>query len=59
MQTRGTMSVDLMVQMFQQIPTMKATKDEVGDPLARVTELRQRTDLSSPSGRQAAVPAIF
>jgi len=42
-QTRGTMSVDLMVQLFQQIPTMKATKDEVGNPLERVTELIQRT----------------
>jgi dihydrodipicolinate synthase/N-acetylneuraminate lyase len=43
-QTRGTISVDLMVQLFQQVPTMKATKDEVGDPLKRIAELRQRTD---------------
>jgi dihydrodipicolinate synthase/N-acetylneuraminate lyase len=43
-QTRGTVSVDLMIQMFQQIPTMKATKDEVGDTLARAKELIQRTD---------------
>jgi dihydrodipicolinate synthase/N-acetylneuraminate lyase len=43
-QTRGTVSVDLMVQMYQQIPTMKATKDEVGDTLARAKELIQRTD---------------
>jgi dihydrodipicolinate synthase/N-acetylneuraminate lyase len=43
-QTRGTVSVDLMIEMFHQIPTMKATKDEVGDPLARVAELIQRTD---------------
>jgi 4-hydroxy-tetrahydrodipicolinate synthase len=43
-QTRGTMSVDLMIQMFQQIPNMKATKDEVGDTLARATQLIQRTD---------------
>ncbi len=42
-QTRGTVSVDLMVKMFEQIPTMKATKDEVGDPLKRVGELIQRT----------------
>jgi dihydrodipicolinate synthase/N-acetylneuraminate lyase len=42
-QTRGTISVDLMIQMFQQIPTMKATKDEVGNPLERVTELIRRT----------------
>lgn len=43
-QTRGTMSVDLMIDMFRQIPTMKATKDEVEDPLSRVAELIRRTD---------------
>jgi dihydrodipicolinate synthase/N-acetylneuraminate lyase len=43
-QTRGTISVDLMIRMFQEIPTMKATKDEVGNPLERVTELIRRTD---------------
>lgn len=43
-QTRGTISVDLMIQLFQQVPTMKATKDEVGNPLERVTQLIQRTD---------------
>ena len=43
-QTRGTMSVDLMVRMFKEIPTMKATKDEVGNPLERAPELIQRTD---------------
>jgi 4-hydroxy-tetrahydrodipicolinate synthase len=42
-QTRGTVSVDLMIEMFGEIPTMKATKDEVGDPLSRVSELIQRT----------------
>ena len=42
-QTRGTLSVDLMIQMFQQIPTMKATKDEVGNPLERAPELIRRT----------------
>ncbi len=42
-QTRGTMSVDLMVRMFQEIPTMKATKDEVGNPLERAPQLMQRT----------------
>jgi 4-hydroxy-tetrahydrodipicolinate synthase len=43
-QTRGTMSVDLMVQMFQQIPSMKATKDEVGNTLERATQLIARTN---------------
>jgi len=42
-QTRGTVSVDVMITMFQQIPTMKATKDEVGNTLERATELIQRT----------------
>jgi dihydrodipicolinate synthase/N-acetylneuraminate lyase len=43
-QTTGDMSVDLVVQMFKAIPTMKVVKDEAGDPLARVTELREKTD---------------
>jgi 4-hydroxy-tetrahydrodipicolinate synthase len=43
-QTRGTISVDLMLEMFKQIPTMKATKDEVGDTLARAGQLIQGTD---------------
>lgn len=56
-QTRGTMSVDLMVQLFQQIQTMKATKDEVGNPLERAPELIQRTDNNWRSGPRAAEPA--
>ncbi len=43
-QTRGTISVDLMIRIFQEVPTMKATKDEVGNPLERVSELIKRTD---------------
>jgi dihydrodipicolinate synthase/N-acetylneuraminate lyase len=43
-QTRGTMSVELMLQMFKQIPTMKATKDEVGNPMERVAPLIQGSD---------------
>jgi len=43
-QTRGTMSVELMLQMFRQIPTMRATKDEVGNPLERVAPLIAGTD---------------
>jgi 4-hydroxy-tetrahydrodipicolinate synthase len=42
-QTRGTIGVDLMLRMFQQIPTMKATKDEVGNPLERVGPLTKGT----------------
>ena len=43
-QTRGKFSVDLMIRMFEQIPTMKATKDEVEEPLARVPQLISRTN---------------
>ena len=43
-QTRGTMSTDLMIEMFKQIPNMKATKDEVGNPLERISVLRRGTD---------------
>jgi dihydrodipicolinate synthase/N-acetylneuraminate lyase len=43
-QTIGDMPIDLVVEMFHLIPTMKVVKDEAGDPLARVTELRAKTD---------------
>jgi 4-hydroxy-tetrahydrodipicolinate synthase len=43
-QTRGTMSVELMLRLFKEIPTFKATKDEVGDPLQRVTPLIEGTN---------------
>jgi 4-hydroxy-tetrahydrodipicolinate synthase len=43
-QTIGDMSVDLVVQMYRAIPTIKVVKDEAGDPLKRVTELRAKTD---------------
>ena len=42
-QTIGDMSVDSVVEMYKSIPTMKVVKDEAGDPLARVTELRAKT----------------
>lgn len=43
MQTTGDMPVDLVVEAFKAIPTMKVVKDEAGDPLARVSEIRQKT----------------
>jgi dihydrodipicolinate synthase/N-acetylneuraminate lyase len=43
-QSQGTMSVDLIVEMAKQIPTMKCVKDEAGNPLARVTQIRERTN---------------
>jgi dihydrodipicolinate synthase/N-acetylneuraminate lyase len=42
-QAVGTMSVDLLVEMFKTIPTLRYVKDEAGNPLDRVTELRQKT----------------
>ncbi len=43
-QSTGTMSVDLIVEMFNTIPTMRQVKDEAGVPLERVAELRRRTN---------------
>src|SRR5262249_22955924 len=43
-QTTGNESIDLVVQLFRAIPTMRVVKDEAGDPVARVTELRAKTD---------------
>jgi 4-hydroxy-tetrahydrodipicolinate synthase len=43
-QTQGDISVDIVVEMAKQIPTMKCVKDEAGNPLARVTEIRERTN---------------
>jgi hypothetical protein len=38
------MSTELMIEMFKQIPNMKATKDEVGNPLERIGVLRRGTE---------------
>ena len=43
-QTIGNMPVDLIVEMFRTIPTMRVVKDEAGDPLARIAEIRRKTD---------------
>jgi dihydrodipicolinate synthase/N-acetylneuraminate lyase len=43
-QTIGDMPVDLVVKMFKEIPSVKVVKDEAGDPLTRVTDLRTKTD---------------
>ena len=43
-QTIGDMPVDMIVEMFRSIPTVRVVKDEAGDPLARVGELRAKTD---------------
>jgi dihydrodipicolinate synthase/N-acetylneuraminate lyase len=43
-QSQGSMSVDLIVEMARQIPTIRCVKDEAGNPLARVTQIRERTN---------------
>jgi 4-hydroxy-tetrahydrodipicolinate synthase len=43
-QTIGDMPVDLVVEMYKSIPTIRVVKDEAGDPLKRVTELLAKTD---------------
>jgi dihydrodipicolinate synthase/N-acetylneuraminate lyase len=43
-QTGGDFSIDLVVEMFNTIPTFRYVKDEAGDPLERVTEIRRRTN---------------
>jgi dihydrodipicolinate synthase/N-acetylneuraminate lyase len=55
-QTGGDFSVDLVVEMFNSIPTLRYVKDEAGDPLERVTELRKRTNdqLNCFSGKGVA-----
>jgi dihydrodipicolinate synthase/N-acetylneuraminate lyase len=42
-QTGGDFSIDLLVEMFHTIPTFRYVKDEAGDPLERVTEIRRLT----------------
>ena len=39
------MSVDLLIEMFKTIPNFRQVKDEAGDPLQRVAEIRRRTDV--------------
>jgi 4-hydroxy-tetrahydrodipicolinate synthase len=42
-QSQGSMSVDLIVEMFKSIPNMRVVKDEAGVPLERITEILERT----------------
>ncbi len=43
-QSQGKMSIDLIVEIYNTVPTVRQVKDEAGDPLARITELRRRTN---------------
>jgi len=53
MQTQGEMSVELVVRAFETIPTLRYVKDEAGEPLVRIAELRRRSrdELAVFSGR--------
>ena len=42
-QSQRNMSVDLIVEMYKTIPTMRQLKDEAGNPLQRIGEFRKRT----------------
>lgn len=44
-QAVGQMSVDLILRMAKQIPTLKYVKDEAGVTLARLTEYRKREQI--------------
>jgi dihydrodipicolinate synthase/N-acetylneuraminate lyase len=52
-QAVGDVPVDLLVKMYETIPTVRYVKDEAGDPLARVPEITRRThgEMKSFSGR--------
>jgi 2-keto-3-deoxy-L-arabinonate dehydratase len=43
-QSHGDMSVDLIVALYEQVPTLKGLKDETGDPLTRLPEFKRRTE---------------
>jgi 4-hydroxy-tetrahydrodipicolinate synthase len=42
-QSVGNLSVDLILEMFKAIPTLRYVKDESGNPLARVALLREKS----------------
>jgi 4-hydroxy-tetrahydrodipicolinate synthase len=42
-QATGTMSVDLVTEICNKVPTVSCIKDEAGDPLARIAAIRART----------------
>jgi 4-hydroxy-tetrahydrodipicolinate synthase len=43
-QTRGEISAELLLKVFHEVPTVMATKDEVGDPLERIAALIEGSD---------------
>jgi dihydrodipicolinate synthase/N-acetylneuraminate lyase len=43
-QTGGDFSVDLVVELFNTVPTFRYVKDEAGEPLDRIKEILERTN---------------
>jgi dihydrodipicolinate synthase/N-acetylneuraminate lyase len=43
-QAVGDLSVDTIIALYQAVPTLRYVKDEAGQPLMRVAELRARSD---------------
>jgi dihydrodipicolinate synthase/N-acetylneuraminate lyase len=43
-QAVGTLSVDLILEMYRNIPTLRYVKDEAGQPLARIRTLREKSN---------------
>ena len=52
-QAVGSMSIDLLVKIYETVPTARSVKDESGEPIDRVQELVRRTndDMMVFSGR--------
>jgi dihydrodipicolinate synthase/N-acetylneuraminate lyase len=52
-QAVGDVPVDLLIRMYETIPTVRYVKDETGDPMERVKEITRRTNgqMKSFSGR--------
>jgi dihydrodipicolinate synthase/N-acetylneuraminate lyase len=44
MQATGNQSVDLVAQVCRQVPTLACIKDEAGEPLNRISEIRTKTE---------------
>ena len=44
MQTTGNQSVDMVAEVCRQVPTLACIKDEAGEPLGRIAELRAKTN---------------
>lgn len=42
-QTGGDFSVDLVIELFEKVPTFRYVKDEAGEPLDRIRELLERS----------------